>query len=123
MHVSNFLTNSSVMSASDDRTVKVWDLSSGQSTLTLEGHKVCLLMDCLFTSQDYIRAGAVNAQTPSIWATGSYDHKIHLWDCRSHKSIACFDHGSPVEDILIFPIGSVLASAGGLDGACGIGAI
>lgn len=42
VHVSNFLTNSSIMSASDDKTVKVWDLSSGQSTLTLEGHKVLI---------------------------------------------------------------------------------
>lgn len=104
VHVCRFSVDKfTLMSASDDKTVKCWDLTTGQSTLTLEGHK------------DYIRTGIINTTTPSIWCTGSYDHKINLWDIRSSKAIATFDHGSPVEDLVIFPTGNAIASAGGMD--------
>lgn len=41
VHVCRFSVDKfTLMSASDDKTVKCWDLTTGQSTLTLEGHKV-----------------------------------------------------------------------------------
>lgn len=43
---------------------------------------------------------------------GGYDHKIKIWDARSGKSTATFDHGQPVEDVLIYPSGSIVVSAG-----------
>ena len=45
--------------------------------------------------------------------TGSYDRSIKLFDVRANHCIATFDHGDPVEDLLMFPGGGVVVSAGG----------
>jgi len=63
--------------------------------------------------QDHIRSGAVSASSPDVWISGSYDHTVKLWDVRTSETINSFDHGAPVEDVLIYPTGSILVSAGG----------
>ena len=47
-------------------------------------------------------------------ASGSYDHTVRLFDRRQPDgSTSCFDHGCPVESVVFFPSGTILASAGG----------
>jgi len=43
---------------------------------------------------------------------GSYDHSVHLFDTRCNSSVLRIDHGSPVESVVMFPGGGIVASAG-----------
>jgi len=43
---------------------------------------------------------------------GSYDHTVQLYDMRCKSSVLKIDHGSPVESVVMFPSGGIIASAG-----------
>jgi len=43
---------------------------------------------------------------------GSYDHTVRLFDTRCKSSVLQIDHGSPVESVVMFPGGGIVASAG-----------
>ena len=95
--------NTTLMSASDDRTVRLWDLPSQSSTTTFTGH------------QDYVRSSAfMPGQASNLLVSGSYDQTIKLWDPRMPSAAAMtFKHAAPVESVLPMPSGTtVLASAG-----------
>jgi WD40 repeat protein len=65
------------VSASEDQTLKVWDLDSGCELRTLEGHS------------DSVYSVAV---TPDgRWAvSASYDRTLKVWDLDSSRTIATF---------------------------------
>ena len=91
-----------LMSASDDRTVRLWDLPSQQSTRLFSGHG------------DYVRTGAFLSGTNSdILVSGSYDETVRVWDSRAPGgSVMTFKHRAPVECVLPMPSGTtVLASS------------
>lgn len=92
-----------IVSAGDDRTVRYWDVATSEPLSTLEGHT------------DYVRCGAASPTSTDLWASGSYDHSIRLWDIRTPKCVLQLEHGKPLEDVLFFPSGGLLASAGGTD--------
>jgi U3 small nucleolar RNA-associated protein 15 len=90
-----------LMSASDDATVRLWDLPSGESVTIFRGH------------QDYVRSGAfVPGQGSSLLISGSYDQTVRLWDPRaSDRAVMTFKHIGAVETVLSMPSGtSILAS-------------
>jgi WD40 repeat protein len=58
-----------ITSASDDKTVKVWDASSGQVSLTLKGHT------------DGVHGVAFSPDGRRI-ASASDDHSVKVWDAR-----------------------------------------
>lgn len=93
--------NTALMSASDDRTVRLWDLPSSESTHTFNGH------------QDYVRSGAfMPGQAASLLVSGSYDQTVRLWDPRSPGSaVMTFKHAAPVEDVLPMPSGTTILAA------------
>lgn len=90
-----------LMSASDDRTVKLWDLPSQESTTTFAGH------------QDYIRSAAfMPGQASSLLVSGSYDQTVKLWDPRTPlNAVMTFKHSAPVEDILPMLSGTTILAA------------
>eukprot|EP01127_Copromyxa_protea_P013681 TRINITY_DN3693_c0_g1_i1.p1 TRINITY_DN3693_c0_g1~~TRINITY_DN3693_c0_g1_i1.p1 ORF type:complete len:531 (-),score=77.91 TRINITY_DN3693_c0_g1_i1:20-1612(-) len=92
--------NVHIMSGSDDKTLRCWDLASGEQLGVMTGHT------------DHIRCGCFVPGSSSTWVTGSYDHTVRLWDTKTQETIAVFDHEHPVEDVLVFPGGTILASAG-----------
>ena len=63
------------LSASDDGTVKVWDLTSGQELRILAGHA------------DWVRSVAVSADG-RLALSGSYDKKVKVWDLTSGQELA-----------------------------------
>ncbi|KAI1778268.1 WD40 repeat-like protein [Hypoxylon cercidicola] len=91
-----------LMSTSDDKTVRLWDLPSQESTSTFVGHN------------DYVRSGSFMPGTMSnMLVSGSYDSTVKLWDPRTPgTAVMTFKHASPIEDVLPLPSGTtVLASS------------
>ncbi|KAI8929897.1 WD40-repeat-containing domain protein [Entophlyctis helioformis] len=102
VHVTKFFPDKTrILSASDDKTVMVWDIPSETPIRVFREHT------------DYVRAAAIAPNNDSLIATGSYDHTVKLWDVGSDTSMMTMRHGAPVEAVLFFPGGGLLASAGG----------
>lgn len=94
--------NTHVLSFSDDKTVGFWDLAA--ETLT----------DSYSEHTDYIRCGFACMQSPDLFLSGSYDQTVRMWDRRTGtNSVLTFNHGAPVEDLVVMPGDSLLVSAGG----------
>lgn len=93
-----------LLSASDDKTVRLWDLPSNEPTSTFVGHN------------DYVRcANFLPGNMSNTLVSGSYDSTVKLWDSRtgSGSPVMTFKHAAPVEDVLSLPSGTtVLAAAG-----------
>lgn len=90
-----------LMSASDDRTVRLWDLPSENSTTSFLGH------------QDYIRCGEfMPGQASGLLVSGSYDQTVKIWDPRaSTHAVMTFKHAAPVECVLPMPSGTTVLAA------------
>jgi len=89
-----------IFSASDDKTVRCWDLASQKESLMIKAHR------------DYIRCGCTSDINSNHFVTGSYDHLVKIWDWRSSTVAMEMNHGAPVECVLMHPNGSVCLSAG-----------
>nr|POF01247.1 u3 small nucleolar rna-associated protein 15 [Quercus suber] len=92
-----------LMSASDDRTVRVWDLTDDVAKWTGVGH------------EDYVRSACYLPDHESMVVSGSYDQTVRVWDTRqpgNGRAAMTFKHPAPIEDIL--PMGSsrLVAAAG-----------
>jgi U3 small nucleolar RNA-associated protein 15 len=77
-----------VISMSDDKTVRYWDLTTEQSIATIHAHT------------DYVRAGCASLSSTDVWFSGAYDAKVCVWDVRAANNstpMSTFDHGAPVE--------------------------
>jgi U3 small nucleolar RNA-associated protein 15 len=109
VHVARFgRAGDVVMSGSDDKTARLWDVVTGECTACLRGHT------------DYIRSGAPAATGGSTWITGSYDGTVKVWDARAGSAAASsgvcvmeVDHGAPVTSVVALPAGSLIVTAGG----------
>lgn len=93
-----------LMSASDDKTVRIWDLPGQNSTRTFVGH------------QDYVRSGQFMpgglGASSNMLVTGSYDSTVRIWDSRvSTGSVLTFKHAAPVEEVLPLPTGTTVLAA------------
>lgn len=92
-------TKTHVISGSDDTTIRLWDLSSGQQIHMFHGHT------------DYVRSAACLSENAIL--SGSYDHTVRLWDTRAKDAQLTLDHGTVVESVALFQHGRIAASAGG----------
>lgn len=90
-----------LMSASDDQTLRLWDLPSGQSTTKFIGHG------------DYVRSAAfMPGMLSGMLASGSYDSTVRIWDPRTPtRAVMTFKHSSPIESVLPMPSGTTLLAS------------
>lgn len=95
-----FLQNQQTLSGSNDKTVKIWDITSKTQLNVLEGHA------------DHVNTVAASNCNPNLVFSGSSDHTVKLWDVRSNCCTLTLDHKAPVRSILIFPGSGLLVSAG-----------
>ncbi|KAF7104863.1 hypothetical protein CFC21_105727 [Triticum aestivum] len=92
-----------LLTAGDDALLAYWDVPSETPVFTVPA-----------AHRDYIRAGAPSPVDHNLFATGSYDQSVKLWDARTGKAPALsFSHGASVESVLFLPSGGLLATAGG----------
>ncbi|KAI1002757.1 U3 small nucleolar RNA-associated protein 15 [Podosphaera aphanis] len=90
-----------LLSTSDDRTVRLWDLPSGQSTTTFIGHT------------DYVRCGSfMTGSMSNTLLSGSYDGTVKMWDPRiPARAVMTFKYAAPVEAVLPMPSGIQILAA------------
>ncbi|MDZ8106308.1 MAG: ribosome assembly protein 4, partial [Nostoc sp. DedQUE12a] len=85
-------------SASQDKTIKLWDVSTGKAIKTLTGH----------SSRVYSVVFSPDGKT---LASGSLDKTIKLWDVSTGKAIKTLTgHSSLVYSVVFSPDGKTLAS-------------
>ena len=85
-------------SGSSDKTVRLWDASSGQLVRTLEGH----------TGSVYSVAFSPDGR---LLASGSLDNTIRLWNAASGRLVRTLEgHTSDVNSVAFSPDGRLLAS-------------
>ena len=92
-----------ILSGGDDGTFRMFgiDDTSNAEGVVLKGHG------------DAIRSIVPNlCNRQEFAATGSYDHKIKLWDLKTKECVHTFDHGAPVEAMVVLPGNALLVSAG-----------
>jgi U3 small nucleolar RNA-associated protein 15 len=92
-----------LMSASDDKTVRLWDLPSNEPSCMFTGHS------------DYVRSGAfMPGGNSNLLVSGSYDETVRVWDARAPSAaVMTFKHADPIEDVLPLPSGTTLLAAAG----------
>ncbi|XP_037039954.1 U3 small nucleolar RNA-associated protein 15 homolog [Bradysia coprophila] len=103
VHRTFFTVNQShIASFSDDRTVRLWDLSNGNCVNTFEQ-----------AHTDNIRAGCVSPVWPNNLLSGGYDGTAKMWDIRTNSIVFEVDHGFPIESVMFLPTSGLFASCGG----------
>lgn len=90
------------LSASNDKTVRMWDLASGNSLATFSGHT------------SFVCSVSVASDGTRV-AAGAFDGSIKVWDMHSGDVVADLHHGSPDAKVAWSPVGDTLTS-GGSDG-------
>ncbi len=91
---------SSLASAADDHTIKLWDMASARERTTLKGH------------ESLVTAVAYSPDGKRI-ASGSFDSTIRLWDATSEgPPVTLRGHEGRVRTLTFSPDGAALASGG-----------
>ena len=87
-----------VLSGSRDNTLKLWDISTGQTLHTFEGHR------------DFVNAVTFLPDGKTA-ISGSDDNTLKLWDLSSGKALGCFvGHSDSVTKVVISPDGKTVLS-------------
>jgi WD40 repeat protein len=88
-----------LVSASDDGTIRAWDISSGQPLISIQ------------TRKHYVRALAVLPDSQHI-ISGSYDRTMKMWDLDTGSEVRVFaGHSALVTAVAVSPDGKVVVSA------------
>lgn len=96
-----WMGNTALVSGSDDKSVRRWSLPTEDEADRRDGHA------------DYVRALAGSPSSVDLWASGSYDHTVRLWDWRMPKAIAVLQHDGPVNALRMARGGGLLFAAAG----------
>jgi len=92
-----------ILSGGDDATVKVWDVPTSR------------LLTTLTDATDYVRCQSPSPASPHVWAVGSYDGHMRIYDLRTRARIFDLSHGAQVDDVHLLPGGGLALSVGGAD--------
>ncbi len=86
-------------SASDDQTIRLWDLPTGKARSILRGHG------------NFVKSIAFHPTQPQILASGSKDRTIKLWDIQTRELLQTLtQHQQAVNALSFSPDGEILGS-------------
>ncbi len=88
-----------LVSASYDRTIRIWDVATGTTRATLRGH------------EERIRRVRLSPDGQTL-ASGSYDGTIRFWDLPSAAHLKTLTANGPVLALAWKPDGSTIVSGG-----------
>ena len=88
------------ISASDDQTLRLWDLESGQTIRTLEGHTSGVAL--------------VTVTSDGRRAVSAGDRTLRVWDLESGKKIATFTGDGVLYCCVFAPDGGTIVTGGQL---------
>jgi len=94
----HFLDDKELISASGDGKAILWDVNTGKAKTFFEGHTG----DC--------NSIAVPTENPKIFATGSTDQTVRVWDISAGKCVRTFKANAEVNCVAIHPAGSLIMS-------------
>ena len=99
-------SNSRILcSASDDHSVKMWDIGHGDAARTLQGHA------------SFVVCVSFNPQS-NLVASGSFDETVRVWDAKSGRCLQSLPaHSDPVTAVEFNRDGSLIVSCS-FDGLC-----
>jgi len=90
-----------VLSGSEDKSLKVWSLATGKALRTLEGH------------QGAVTSVALNADA-SIAISASADRTLRVWDVATGRALRVLEgHTRPVQAVALSPDGKTAVSGAG----------
>ncbi|KAK7203994.1 U3 small nucleolar RNA-associated protein [Myxozyma melibiosi] len=102
-HVTKFHPKSltTLLSASDDRSVRLWDIASSEPTSVFSSHT------------DYVRTASFLSPASDAVVTGCYDGVVRIFDARAPDSPSLsLSHNAPVEAVLPLTSTTVLSAGG-----------
>jgi hypothetical protein len=89
-----------IVSGSKDKTVRVWDIATGQNVLTLTGHA------------DEVNSVAISPDARRI-VSGSSDRSVKVWDIRTGQNLFTFnEHVNAITSVAISPDGNRIVGGG-----------
>ena len=100
------LSNGWVVSGSDDKTLKVWDMTTKKVCCTMIGHMLCVL--CVVEMKR--RRSADNNQI--IIVSGSMDHTIRIWNGTTGQCLRVLrGHTTAVLEVVELSDGTLLSGS------------
>jgi WD40 repeat protein len=92
--------NKTLASGAEDKTIKIWNITTGEEIMTLNGHS------------RFVQSIAFSPDGKTL-ASGSVDKTIKIWNVATGKEIRTLKgHTSSVESLAFSPDGKTLASCG-----------
>ncbi|HOK23808.1 MAG TPA: WD40 repeat domain-containing protein, partial [Candidatus Hydrothermia bacterium] len=96
-----------IASGSVDKTIKLWEASTGKLVRTFVGHESQVNSVCFSPDGNYIASGSGKWEIFS----GSYDNTIKLWEVSTGKLVRTFEgHKLGVNAVCFSPDGKYIAS-------------
>ena len=93
-----------VVTASDDKTVRLWDAATGACASSFEGH------------ESYVFCVGLNPAN-TLLASGSFDETVKVWDVRVAKAVKTINaHSEPVTAVSFNGYDGTVLASGSYDG-------
>lgn len=88
-----------VASASDDKTIRLWEMQTGQQRFVLHGHT------------HFVKSVAFHPSNPNLLVSSGRDRQIYLWDLQAKEITQTLTgHEQAVNTVLFSPDGHLLVS-------------